>query len=64
MYVSESFSDCITTDIIVCILKYKYSYKCNYSCFINVFVLISQNCNYVQAHCNDRNNLFHFACHT
>ena len=32
--------------------------------FINVFVLISQNCNYVQAHCNDRNNPFHFACHT
>ena len=23
--------------------------------FINGFVLISQNCNYVQTHCNDRN---------
>ena len=26
------------------------------------FKILSQNCDYVQTHCNDRNNLFHFAC--
>ena len=26
------------------------------------FKKLSQNCDYVQTHCNDRNNPFHFAC--
>ena len=30
---------------------------------INLFInKISQNCNYIQTHCNDRRNPFHFAC--
>ena len=30
---------------------------------INLFInKISQNCNYIQTHCNDRRNTFHFAC--
>ena len=29
----------MTTHIIVSILKYKYSYKCMYPCFINVCVI-------------------------
>ena len=28
------------------------------------FIKISQNRDYVQTHCNDRNNLFHCACQT
>ena len=28
------------------------------------FNIISQNCDFVQTHCNDRNNPFHFACQT
>ena len=28
------------------------------------FKILSQNRDYVQTHCNDRNNPFHFACHT
>ena len=28
------------------------------------FKILSQNCDYVQTHCNDRNNPFHFACQT
>ena len=28
------------------------------------FELLSQNHDYVQTHCNDRNNPFHFACQT
>ena len=27
------------------------------------FKKLSQNPDYVQTHCNDRNNPFHFACH-
>ena len=34
-------------------------YKIIYS-FINK---ISQNCNFIQTHCNDRRNTFHFPCH-
>ena len=33
MYVGQYFYDCITTHIIVSILKYKYSYICMYSNF-------------------------------
>ena len=28
------------------------------------FKILSRNRNYVETHCNDRNNPFHFACHT
>ena len=28
------------------------------------FKILSQNRDYVQTHCNDRNNPFHFACQT
>ena len=28
------------------------------------FKILSRNRDYVQTHCNDRNNLFHFACQT
>ena len=30
---------------------------------INLFInKVSQNCNYIQTHCNDRRNTFQFAC--
>ena len=29
---------------------------------MNFFRKLSQNHEYIQTHCNDRNNLFHFAC--
>ena len=35
-------------------------YKSVEDCFINVFVF--QNRDYIQTHCNDRRNTFHFAC--
>ena len=31
---------------------------------LQFFKLLSQNRDYIQAHCNDRNNPFHFACQT
>ena len=31
-------------------------------CHRNFFRVLSQNCDYVQTHCNNLNNPFHFAC--
>ena len=36
-------------------MKYNYTY-------MNTIQTISQNPEYVQTHCNDRNNPFHLAC--
>ena len=42
------------------ILSYIYKYAFE---FITNLTIISQNRDYIQTHCNDRRNTFHFACH-
>ena len=38
-----------------------YIYKCAFE-FITNLTIISRNRDYIQTHCNDRRNTFHFAC--